>query len=280
MKIYKLSGALLTAIVALFSVIFSSCTKEELVNPPKVTLKTDWTNRTEGIDIPSTYNVILDNKNLTFKTTTNILPELETGTHPVTIYNSADKVTINGSTAIVATSDNIVDAQPGWLFYSSLDVVYENDKENNITAVMQQQIRLLNIEMTITDGDVSNIESITASLSGVANTMDLKANNYSGTGLKVIPVFTQTGSKFKSSVRLIGLTSAPQELTLDVTYKDGNYQQIVSDVSSSLSNFGKDKYIPLTLKGDAKIFTSVKMEMQINAWEIQDEINGKPEIQW
>lgn len=278
MKIYKLSGTLFTAIVALFSVMFFSCTKEELVNPPKVTLTTDWTNRTEGIDIPSEYTVVINNQNIIVRTATNALPELEAGTHPVTIYNYADKVTINGSTATVSTSGSIVDTLPGYLFYSILDAVYENDKENNITTVMKQQIRQLNIELTITEGDVDQIESIIASLSGVANTMDLKTNTYSGTGLKVEPVFTKNGNKLIASVRLIGLTAETQKLTLDIKYKSGAKQQIVSDVSSLFTNFGTNKHQPLTLKGNAEVFTAIETQITIEAWDIQDIINDNTTI--
>lgn len=278
MKIYKLSGMLFTAIVVLFSVMFFSCTKEELVNPPKVTLTTDWVNRTEGIDIPSAYTVVFNNQSLIFRTATNTLPELEAGTHPLTIYNSADKVTINGSTATVATSGSIVNALPGYLFYSAVDAVYENDKENTVTAVMQQQIRLLNIELTITDGDINNIESITASLSGVANTMDLKANNYSGTRLKVIPVFIRNNNKLSASLRLIGLTTEKQELTLDLHYKGEANQQIVSDVSSLLTGFNNnDKYKPLGLTGDMEIFTAIGFESTIKGWGVQEEIDAEIE---
>ncbi|MBK5720794.1 FimB/Mfa2 family fimbrial subunit [Dysgonomonas sp. Marseille-P4677] len=273
MKKYKFNYTSFTAIIVLFSVILPSCTKEELVNPPKVTLTTDWTNRNEGVAIPSPYTVVLNNKNLTFHSATNTLPELEAGTYPITIYNPADKITINGSTATVATSGSIVDAQPGWFFSSSLDAVFENDKEESLTAVMQQQVRLLNIELTITDGDIANIESVTASLSGVANILEMKTGVCSGAGLKVKPVFAQNGNKLSASLRLIGLTAEKQELILDITYKSKVDQQIISDVSSLLTGFNNnDKYKPLKLTGDMEIFTAIGIESTIKGWALQDEI--------
>lgn len=273
MRIYTINHTLLITITVLSTLIMTSCTKEELVNPPKVILTTDWANRTEGVDIPAEYKVVVNNESLSFRSATNTLPELEAGIHPLTIYNPADKVTINGSTVTIATSGSIVDAQPGYLFYSAVDAVYENDKEKFLTAVMQQQIRLLNIELTITDGDINNIESITASLSGVANTMDLKANNYSGMGLKVIPIFTRSGNKLSASVRLIGLTTEKQELTLDIHYKGEADQEIVSDVSSLLVGFNNnDKHKPFRLTGDMEIFTAIGIESTIKGWAIQSEI--------
>lgn len=279
MKTYKYSSALFTAIIVLFSVILSSCAKEELVDPPKVILTTDWTNRTEGVVIPSAYTVAINNQELTYSTVSNTLPQLDAGIYPVSIYNAADKITIDGTSAKVSTFGSVVDAKPEYLFYSELDIEFENDKEKVVTAVMQQQVRLLNIELTITDGDIGNIESVSASLSGVANTMNLKDGTYSGTGLKVEPVFAQSGNKLNTSVRLLGLTSEAQELTLDIVYKSGNTQQIVSDVSTLLANFDKDKHLPITLKSEAQIFTVIEVQTTIKAWEVQGTINDNTEIQ-
>lgn len=278
MKTDKFNWLLSVSITFLSFITLLSCEKDELVKPPKVILTTDWTNRTEGVDIPSDYTVTINNQSLLFRTVTDTLPELEAGTYAVTVYNSADKVTINGFTATVATSGNVVDAWPGYLFYSALDAVYENEKDNNLIAVMQQQMRLLNIELTITEGDIDNIESITASLSGVANSLDMKTGTYSGTELKVIPVFIRNSNKLIASVRLIGLTSETQNLTLDITYKSGTDQEIVSDVSSMLANFEADKYRPLTLKGNAEVFTAIETQTTIESWDIQDTINGNTTI--
>lgn len=258
---------LFMAIAILLSLTLSSCAKEELVNSPKVILTTDWAKRTEGIAIPSPYIVGINNKNLTYHSATNTLPELTEGTYPITIYNTADKVTINGSTATVATAGNTVAPQPGWLFYSTAIAVYENDKENSITATMTQQIRLLNIELTVTEGDINNIESVAASLSGVANTIDLKNGACSGTGLSVEPVFTKSGTKLIASVRLIGLTSETQNLTLDINYTSGSPQQVTSDVSSTLAGFGTDKHIPLVLKGNISISKlDITLNTEISGW--------------
>lgn len=282
MKTFKINNISFTVVAGLFSLIVTSCTcKEYLMEPPKVILTTDWTNRTEGTTIPSAYTVIINNQSLACETVTNILPELGAGTYPLAVYNPVDKITLNeiSATAAVATSGNIVDAQPGYLFYSALDIEFENDKEKAVTVVMQQQVRLLNIELTITSGDIDNIESVTASLSGVANGMDMKTDIYSGTGLKVIPVFRLDGNKLVSSVRLIGLTAEVQKLTLDITYRNGTRQQIVSDVSSLLAGFNHDKHKPLTLKGNAEIFSVTEIQTDITGWEVQDEISGNAEIQ-
>ena len=78
---------------------------------------------------------------------------------------------------------------------------------------------------------------------------------------------------------MLGLTSEAQELTLDIVYKSGNTQQIVSDVSTLLANFNKDKHLPITLKSEAQIFTVIEVQTTIKAWEVQGTINDNTEIQ-
>lgn len=277
MRTYKANYISLIAV--LLSVIISSCTKEELVNPPKVILTTDWTNRTEQADIPSSYVLVIDNQNIVCHDITNTLPRLDAGNYSLLIYNTTDKIKVNGTYASVASSGGIVDANPGYLFYSALNIDFENDKEKAINALMVQQTRLLNIELTITNGDIDNIVSIDALLSGIANGLDLKTGVYSGAGLNVVPVFTRKDNKLIASVQLLGCTDEPQVLTLNVVYKGGSHQQIVSDVSSFLSGFEKDKYKPLTLKGNAEMFTSIEVKTNITDWKLQDSITGDTEIQ-
>ncbi|MDU1891996.1 MAG: FimB/Mfa2 family fimbrial subunit [Dysgonomonas sp.] len=257
----------------------SSCTKEDLVNPPKVVLNVDWANRSESVPIPSSYKVIVDDQTVTYREVSNVLPELIAGTYPVSIYNPVERITVNSSTATVNTTNGIIDTSPGWLFYSDLDVTYENDKEITVTAVMQQQVRLLNIELDITEGNANDITSIAASMSGVANMLHMKNGTHTGTGLKVIPVFTRTENKLTASVRLIGITSETQNLTLDITYNDGTKQQIISDISTKLTDFNIEKHKPVTLKGDTKIWSRVGFDTIITEWQIQDSITGDAEEQ-
>ncbi len=267
--------------VALVIIIFltSSCIKEELVDPPRITLNMDWSNRTDGVEIPSDYKVMINNQTLTYQTAVNTLSGLNAGTYSVFIFNPADKIKVDNWKATIVTTNGIVDNQPGWIFSHTSDIMFENDKEKDITIVMQQQIHLLNITLSITEGDPNDIVSITASLSGIANAMDMKTDTYSGTGLSVIPVFTRNNDKLTSSVRLIGLTSEAQKLTLNITYKNETRQQIVSNISNQLINFNRGKHQPVILQGNLKILSGVDYQTTITGWDSQDTIAGDAEEQ-
>lgn len=252
-------------------ILMSSCVKVELhdtVHPDKgqITLTTDWTNRGAGIAVPAGYTVVIDGQTLNYTQATNVLPLLNPGTYPTHIYNTADKISISGATATVQTTGTIVDNNPGWLFTAALDITAVADRADSYTAVMQQQVRQLTIELTVTEGDPERIATTSASLSGIANAVDYTSNVHSGSGLSVVPVFTRTGDKLTAVVRLLGTTTEAQNLTLDITFTDGRAQQIVSGISTQLSGFNADKKTPLTISGNLNTPIEVGVQGTINGW--------------
>lgn len=254
--------------------ILASCdTIVDLEDPLKgnITLTTDWSIRTEGIPQPASYKVIINNQTLEYTQATNLLPELPAGTYPIHVYNSPENTTVNGTTATVATTSNIVEALPGWLFTSITEAVYADFKKETITVTMTQQVRQLSFELTITGGDPTALQSVTAFLTGVANSTDFKTNTYTGTGLSVVPILTRENDKLKGSVRLIGLTNEPQILTLDITYTTGKTQQIIADISSELSNFNYNKHKTMTLSSNMEITNQAGFEATVTDWKVNEE---------
>ncbi|GHT44520.1 hypothetical protein AGMMS49965_20340 [Bacteroidia bacterium] len=219
----------------------------------EITLTTDWADRTEGIAVPDSYTVAINNQSLTYAAATNTLPLLSEGTYPTLVYNTAEKITVSGTIATVATAGDTVDSTPGWFFASNAEIVVV-DSDSSITAAMQQQIRQLTIELTVTEGDATRITSTTATLSGIANTLDIATNTHSGSGLKIVPTFVRTDNKLIATARLIGITTTEaQVLTLTITLDNAASQQITSDISSTMAGFNADKPTPLFLSADLAI---------------------------
>lgn len=243
--------------------------------PTKVTLTTDWSNRTAGIEIPASYWVELNNQTLTFGKATNPLPELEAGTYPLLVYNKADKITISAGTATVETQNQTtVYPTPGSFFSLAQDIVYEVGKEKQVTALMQQQVRQLVIHLTVKEGNPERIATTSATLTGIANSLNLKTNAHSGTNLSVIPIFTRNGDKLTSTVYLLGTTTEPQVLILDITFTDGSTQRIESEVSSMMSNFNTNKHIPLSISANLNTPIALGLEATITSWRAQQDSNG------
>ncbi|GHT20150.1 hypothetical protein AGMMS4957_06180 [Bacteroidia bacterium] len=223
----------------------------------EITLTTDWTDRTEGIAVPDSYTVVIDdNQSLNYTAPTNPLPLLSEGTYPMLVYNTAEKITVSGTTATVATAGDTVDSTPGWFFASTPEIVVA-DRDSSITVAVQQQIRQLTIELTVTEGDATRITGTTATLSGIANTLDIATNTHSGSGLKISPAFVRIDNKLIATARLIGITTEAQVLTLTIALDNGTSQQVTSDISNTMAGFNANKLTPLFLSADLTITTSV-----------------------
>lgn len=271
MKIFKTILSISVAVA-----MFSCNTIVDLEDPPKglITLTTDWSNRTSGIEQPAECKVVIDNQALKFMEVTNILPELSAGTYPIHIYNESENITINGTTATVATTGNNVHPAPGWLFTAITEAVYADFKVETITAVMQQQVRQLTIELTIKEGDPARIASTEATLSGIANGVDFKTNVHTGASLSVVPVFTRKGDKLTATIRLFGLTNESQKLILKLKFTDGKVQTIENDLSDKLSNFNTEKYKPLKLEANLNTPVKAGFEATITGWKVVEESSG------
>lgn len=267
---------LLTVNCLLLTVLPSCDTIIDLEDSPKgnISLTTDWSNRTSGIECPTDYTVTINNQTLKFTEVTNLLPELSAGTYPVHIYNEPAEVTINGTTATVTTAGNNVNPHPGWLFTAITEAVYTDFKVETITGIMQQQVRQLTIELTVKEGDPMRIAQTEASLSGIANAMDFKANTHTGTNLNVIPLFTRNGDKLTATVRLLGLTSETQMLTLKLKFSDGREQIIEKSLSDRLSNFNTDKYKPLKLEANLNTPVESGFGATITGWKVVEDGSG------
>ncbi len=265
----KLSKILLLLTIA----AMTSCTIVDLEEPMKgkITLITDWSKCTSGIEQPTSYSVIVNNQTLNYTQSTNLLPELNTGTYPIYIYNTPDKISIAGTTATVATPNNQVDPLPGWLFTATTQAIYTDFKEETVAAVMQQQVRQLTITLKPEGGTIERITGITAILSGVAGAWDFKANKPAGNAMNVPLTFAkQDNGTWQAVVRLLGITGTQQKLSGTVTFEEGPPADITldSDLSAIIAKFNTDKITPLLLQGEMKEtptecgFTSV-----ITSWE-------------
>ena len=243
-----------TAVLAAISL--ASCVKDELYNTPHpdsgaVVVTADWSDRNSDADIPQTYILSIDGQEQEVSGETNVLNRLlSAGKYTLTAYNKPDQVTVANNTASVnATSAKHINPMPGYLFASVQDINVVADDTLRVTARMKQLIRRLNLELTATEGDYSRVQSATATLSGVASVADMATGERSAAA-QVTNTFRQDGNKFTLLFRLLGIvTTEAQTLTVDITFNNGDTQQIVSDVTESMKNFNNEAE-PIKLKGN------------------------------
>ena len=89
--------------------------KDPIYNTPhpdkgQITLTTDWTRRTTGVDIPANYTVASGEYMATVSDATNTLDRLfEPGVCHLRVYNTPEHITVSGSVATVAGASGNVD---------------------------------------------------------------------------------------------------------------------------------------------------------------------------
>ncbi len=243
-----------TAVLA--AILLASCVKDELYNTPHpdsgaVVVTADWSDRNSDADIPQAYILSIDGQEQEVSKETNVLNRLlSAGKYTLAAYNKPDQVTVADNTASVnATSAKHINPMPGYLFASVQDINVVADDTLRVTARMKQLIRRLNLELTATEGDYSRVQSATATLSGVASVADMATGERSAAA-QVTNTFRQDGNKFTLFFRLLGIvTTEAQTLTVDITFNNGDTQQIVSDVTESMKNFNNEAE-PIKLKGN------------------------------
>lgn len=228
-----------------------------------VTLTTDWSNIGEGLTAPESYTVVAAGYTGTLSGTVNKLDYLfDPSEIRVSVYNTAAHISINGTTATVATASGNADGvgpfiqnTPGWLFASSDEMMIEKDKEHFHTAVMQQQVRQLTIMIEPTGGTTDRVVRIEGWLTGVAASLNF-ADGTHATPSNVELHFAKIADgpnvgKWSATVRLLGVAGEQQKLSGQILFADGNPAAVNldSDLSTELAAFNADKRKPLTLGG-------------------------------
>ena len=252
MRKYSIYRTFLLAAAMLLAA--ASCVKDGLHDTShpdtgKITVTADWTDRSDGVDIPAEWTVTMGGYTGT-ETGEAHAPEhlFEPGDYTLAAYNTPEGITIDGTTATITGT-------PGWLLTSVQEVTVEADTVYELTAAMHQQVRQLTLVIEPTGDAAGRIESLEGCLSGAAGTLDFATGTY-GAASDVALHFTKItegddAGKWTATVRLLGITGERQTLTATLTYTDGNPRpcSLESDLTEALKDFNADKTIPLTLYG-------------------------------
>lgn len=236
----------------------------------QITLTTDWSARTAGIEIPASYTATVGEYSATVSNATNTLYHLfEPDAYHLRVYNTPEHISIKEATVTVAQASGNVDGvgqfvqeMPGWLFTSTLDAEIEADTDYELTTAMQQQVRELTLFFEPTGGSTDKIERIEGYLSEVASTLNMDNGTHS-TPMNVALTFAKVADganvgKWAVTVRLLGVTGTGQKLHAQI-YLEGNIPKPMSltDVDGSegcvlaevFADFNKDKKTPFALGG-------------------------------
>lgn len=272
------AGLLLTA----------SCVKDTLYDTPhpdygKIAVTADWSARGEGIDIPATWTVTMDDYTGTETSATHAPDHLfAPGSYTLAVWNPAEGITVSGTTATVAAAtgnragtEAFVDNAPGWFFTYTEQVSIEKDCDYTFIAAMKQQMRELTLMIEPTGDAAGRITEVAAYLSGAAGTLDFATDTYGAASSVELPFTKITegadAGKWKATVRLLGVTGTEQLLTGEIRYADNNPlpTTLKSDLTEALKDFNAGKSESLTL-GGTLVETPEETEFsesEITGWE-------------
>lgn len=228
-----------------------------------LTLTTDWSGIGEGLTAPESYTVKAADYSGTLSGTVNKLEHLFSPAEiRINVYNTAEHISINGTTATVATATGNADGvgsfiqnTPGWLFASTGEMIIMKDREHFHTAMMQQQVRQLTIMIEPTGGTTDRVVRIEGWLTGVAASLNF-ADGTHATPSNAAMQFTRiadgaNAGKWTATVRLLGTAGEQQKLNAIIYFEGGTPASVTldSDLTTELAAFNADKRKPLTLGG-------------------------------
>jgi len=274
--------------IILTALLLSSCVKDTLYDTPHpdhgmISVTADWSARGEGIDIPATWTVAMGDYTGTETSATHAPDHLfDPGSYTLAVWNPAEGITVNGTTATVAAATGndavagaFISNAPGWLFTSVQQVLIEKDTDYPLTAAMKQQVRELTLVVEPTGDAAGRITEIVAHLTGAAGTLDFATDTYGAASNVVLPFTKITegddAGKWKATVRLLGVTGTEQLLTGEIRYAEGNPTPttLKSDLTEALKEFNTGKGESLTL-GGTLVETPEETEFsgfEITGWE-------------
>lgn len=265
-------------ILALAAVVLSltSCVKDELYNTPHpergaVAVTTDWSGKSSEADIPQSYAIRIGSEEQNANGDTNIFKTLlSPGAYAMTVFNVPDGISISGNTASISiAADGNIAPQPGYLFTCNNQITVVADDTLRTTARMTQNIRRLDIELTIAEGEYDRIKSATATLDGVASTIDVTTGQRSVTASTSAPL-TRDEKKLTAFFRLLGIApSASQTLTVDIDFTNGDKQRITSSLSDIMKDFNDDT-APVKLTGSLRLPVKGGFSGGIEGWQETD----------
>lgn len=274
------------------ALLTASCVKDTLYNTPhpghgKITVTADWSARGEGINIPATWTIAMGDYTGTETAATHAPDHLfAPGSYTLVAWNPAEGITVSGTTATVApasgsqTTGSFIDNAPGWFFTHAEPVSIEKDSDYSFTAAMKQQVRELQLELEVTQGRPELIQSVTATLSGIAGAFDMEQGQTTGEPASTRFSFTRDGSRLTADARLLGTMGAVQTLVLDIVFVDGGRTQHTEvDLTEAMKDFNGDMTTAYRVTGTLE--TPVGMEecnAEITGWESVEGGNASAEM--
>lgn len=267
--------------IILVASLLSSCVKDTLYNTPHPD-KGAVVIYCGGMGGADGYTADIDGSAADVTSSPFVYPSLlEPGAYTLVVYNKPDGFTFDGLTARVnaIAGEAAIMPLPGYLRTCTESLNVAADDTLRVSPAPQQRVRDLRLELEVTQGRPELIQSVTATLSGIAGAFDMEVGQTTGDAVSTVFTFTRDGSKLTADARLLGTMGAVQTLVLDIVFTDGGRTQRTEvDLTEALADFNDDMTTAYRVTGTLQ--TPVGMEgcnAEITGWETVDssEVNAE-----
>ena len=264
------------------ALLLTSCVKDDLYDTPHpdkgaVVIATDWTEALAESTVPETYllrmdggeAVQADEKELCY-------PDLlMPGKHTLLVYNEPEGMTVEGNIATVQMQDGTLEPLPEYLFSAEKELEIVQDDTLRVTVPMKRRLCPIVLNLSLKGENTESIALITATLSGMAASVDLRNGVTGGDNATVafdvrqVEARTLTYREGQLEMRCRVTGTDPKErqiLTVKVTMADGYVQTIVSDLTEYLKDLNADME-PIELEGTVEAPQDGHFSGTIEKWE-------------
>lgn len=261
--------------------LLAGCVKDDLYDTPHpdkgaIVVQLDWSGISPDA-IPDNYVLNVDGKEQTASGTTAVVEQLvEPGEHTLLIYNRPEGITIEGdvasvdevtATAKTRAAEVFIQPLPGYLIALSEILHVQADDTLKIAVNPKQYVRQLELELTVTEGDVERVASVTGTLEGVERSVNLQTGERLGTAARVRTGFALHPDKFTGRFRLAGIHPVEKQLlTVLITFTDGRTETVVSDLTEQMNGFYETND-PLQLTGNLRLPIKAGVSATITDWQ-------------
>lgn len=280
----------MTAFVLSVTLAMASCVKDKLYDTPHpdkaaVVITTDWADALDETDVPAAYHIGMDgDEAIKTQEATTVYPDLLVpGKHSVFVYNEPQGMTISGTTASMnLLSDGTLEPMPDYLFSATTEFEAQADDTVHVAVPMVRRLCPITLNLSLEGGNTEDIASITATLGGMAASVDLRTGTTGGENATVTLDIKQqvetkarayTEGRLEMGCRVVGTN--PQErqvLTVKMTMADGHVQTIESDLSDRLKDLNTGME-PIELTGKVEAPQDGHFSGSITDWV---DVTGDP----
>lgn len=264
MKITTIISA--AAIAATAMLPLTACVTDELYNTSHpghatIAVTADWAELSDETLRPASWNLCIGDYTAEETSGTHASRHLfEPGTHAITAWNNAERLTVSGTTVTVGPDGDsragaIICGNPGWMAAYAGQIAAEADSEYEHTAAMKQLTRRLTVTIELTGNGADEIESIDALMDGAASSLDFASGAYGYGACVPLRFVREEGASriWSATLRLLGVSGEYGRVSGTLLTASGEKITFESDMSAMLSGFNSDKTAPLAVRASINV---------------------------